>query len=54
MLNKSILLDPILLITLGLLIVTLYAFFMDFLFYPVGWLVLIVLAAARIHYLWRR
>ena len=54
MLNKSILLDPLLLITLGLLFVTLYAFFMGFFLYPFGWLVLIVLAAARIYYLLRR
>ena len=54
MLKKSILLDPLLLIVLGLLTVTLYAFFVDLFFYPFGWLILVLMALTRIHYLSQR
>ncbi len=48
---KLILHDPLLLIILVLLIVTLYAYFSGIFSYPFGWLILIAAAIWRVQYL---
>lgn len=50
---KSIFYDPVMLMVLGLLAATLYAFLSGLFSYPFGWLILIAVAFARIQYLRR-
>lgn len=51
--SKSFAHDPLLLIILGLLAATLYAYFTDLFSYPFGWLILIAIAIWRVQVLRR-